>query len=121
MAAVPEEVIELPGRGRFNHHWTKSLLASRDDSRLYVGVGSNSNAADNGMAVEVDRAAILEIDPAARTKRVFASGLRNPVGIALHPLQGALWQVVHARDELGSDWVPVDLQPVRQAGYHRLG
>ncbi|KGM55931.1 sorbosone dehydrogenase [Lysobacter arseniciresistens ZS79] len=118
IAAVPEEVIELPGRGRFNHHWTKSLLASRDDSRLYVGVGSNSNAADNGMAVEVDRAAILEIDPAARTKRVFASGLRNPVGIAWHPLTGALWTVVNERDELGSDLVPDYLTSVREGGFY---
>src|SRR3546814_2902612 len=118
ISAVPEEVIELPGRGRFNHHWTKSLLACRDDSRLYVGVGSNSNAADNGMAVEVDRAAILEIDPAARTKRVFASGLRNPVGIAWHPLTGALWTVVNERDELGSDLVPDYLTSVREGGFY---
>src|SRR3546814_10859071 len=86
IADVTEEVIELPGRGRFNHHWTKSLLASSDDYRLYFSVRSNSNPADNGMAVEVDRPAILQLDPAARTKRVLASGLRNTVGIALSPL-----------------------------------
>src|SRR3546814_9959880 len=70
------------------------------------------------MAVEVDRAAILEIDPAARTKRVFASGLRNPVGIAWHPLTGALWTVVNERDELGSDLVPDYLTSVREGGFY---
>ena len=82
--AVPAEVVDLPGKGdELNHHWTKSLLASRDGARLYVGVGSNSNVAENGMAVEANRAAVLEVDPATRRVRVFASGLRNPVGLAL--------------------------------------
>src|SRR3546814_11391603 len=70
------------------------------------------------MAVEGDRAAILEIDPAARTKRVFASGLRNPVGIAWHPLTGAMWTVVNERDELGSDLVPDYLTSVREGGFY---
>ena len=77
--AAPEKVADLPA-GR-NHHWTKSLVADPVGSRLYVGVGSNSNAAENGMEEEHNRADILEIDPATGDTRVFASGLRNPVGM----------------------------------------
>lgn len=95
----------LPGGPR-NHHWTKSLVASPDGRKLYVGVGSNSNIAEHGMDEETDRAAILEIDVASGTRRVFASGLRNPVGLAWEPTTGSLWTVVNERDELGSDLVP---------------
>jgi glucose/arabinose dehydrogenase len=118
ITATPEEVVELPGRGRFNHHWTKGLLASRDGARLYVSVGSNSNAAEHGIGEEHQRAAILEVDPVARTMRVFASGLRNPVGMAWHPRTGALWTVVNERDELGSDLVPDYLTSVRADGFY---
>src|SRR3546814_16426715 len=86
IAAVPEEVIALPGRGRSNHHRTKSLPASRDDSRLYVVVGSHRNAADHGIAVEVDSAAILEIAPPEPPKRMFALGQRHPIRTTWHPL-----------------------------------
>jgi glucose/arabinose dehydrogenase len=106
ITAAPEHVADLPG-GPINHHWTKSLIASRDGRRLYVGVGSNSNIAENGMAHEVDRAAVLEVDPATGRTRVFASGLRNPVGIDWQPDSGELWVAVNERDELGSD-VPPD-------------
>jgi glucose/arabinose dehydrogenase len=117
--AAPEKVVDLPGKGEeLNHHWTKSLLASRDGARLYVGVGSNSNIGENGMAVETDRAAILEIDPQARSYRVFASGLRNPVGLAWEPQSGALWAVVNERDELGSDLVPDYLTSVREGAFY---
>lgn len=117
--AVPAEVVDLPGKGdELNHHWTKSLLASRDGARLYVGVGSNSNVAENGMAVEANRAAVLEVDPATRRVRVFASGLRNPVGLALEPQGGALWAVVNERDELGNDLVPDYLAEVREGGFY---
>ena len=117
--AVPAEVVDLPGKGdELNHHWTKSLLASRDGARLYVGVGSNSNVAENGMAVETNRAAVLEVDPATRRVRVFASGLRNPVGLALEPQGGALWAVVNERDELGNDLVPDYLAEVREGGFY---
>src|SRR5690606_38495726 len=95
-----EKVVDLPG-GPINHHWTKSLLADREGTRLYVGVGSNSNIAENGMNNEVHRAAVLEIDPLARTSRVFGSGLRNPVGMDWEPHSGRLWVVVNERDELG--------------------
>jgi glucose/arabinose dehydrogenase len=117
--AVPLKVVDLPGKGdELNHHWTKSLLASRDGARLYVGVGSNSNVAENGMAVETNRAAVLEVDPATRRVRVFASGLRNPVGLALEPQGGALWAVVNERDELGNDLVPDYLAEVREGGFY---
>ncbi len=119
IAATPEKVVDLPGKGdELNHHWTKSLLASRDGRRLYVGVGSNSNAGENGEAAERDRAAILEVDPQARRHRVFASGLRNPVGIAWQPDTGALWAVVNERDERGSDLVPDYLTSVREGGFY---
>lgn len=112
--ATPQKVVDLPGKGdELNHHWTKSLLASRDGARLYVGVGSNSNVAENGLDAEAERAAVLEVDPAARTTRVFASGLRNPVGLDWQPDSGALWTVVNERDELGSDLVPDYLTEVR--------
>jgi glucose/arabinose dehydrogenase len=119
IAVTPRKVVDLPGKGEeLNHHWTKSLLASRDGRRLYVGVGSNSNVAENGMAAEADRAAVLEVDPAARTTRVFASGLRNPVGLDWHPGTGALWTVVNERDELGSDLVPDYLTEVREGAFY---
>ena len=115
----PRLVVELPGKGdELNHHWTKSLLASRDGRRLYVGAGSNSNVGENGMAVESGRAAVLEIDPAARTTRVFASGLRNPVGLAWAPGTNALWAVVNERDELGNDLVPDYLTEVRAGAFY---
>ena len=102
--AAGRKVTDLPS-GR-NHHWTKSLVASKDGSRLYVGVGSNSNVAEHGVAEEAERAAILEVDPKTGARRLFASGLRNPVGMDWNPETGALWAAVNERDELGSDLVP---------------
>jgi glucose/arabinose dehydrogenase len=99
------KVLDLPA-GPINHHWTKNLLASRDGARLYVTVGSNSNAAENGIEQEIDRAAIWEVDLKRGSHRIFASGLRNPNGLAWEPEGGALWTVVNERDELGSDLVP---------------
>jgi glucose/arabinose dehydrogenase len=113
----PTEVTALPA-GTINHHWTKSLLASRDGHHLYVGVGSNSNAAENGWAVENERAAIWEIDPRTGSHRIFASGLRNPVGLAWEPDDGALWVSVNERDELG-DHVPPDyMTSVRDGAFY---
>jgi glucose/arabinose dehydrogenase len=110
------KVLDLPA-GPINHHWTKNLLASRDGARLYVTVGSNSNAAENGMEQEVDRAAIWEVDPKCETYRIFASGLRNPNGLAWEPDSGALWTVVNERDELGSDLVPDYLTSVPDGSF----
>ena len=112
----PRKIADLPA-GR-NHHWTKSLVASRDGSRLYVGVGSNSNVAEKGLAEEENRAAILEIDPATGATRLFASGLRNPVGMDWNPDSGQLWVAVNERDELGSDLVPDYMTSVRPGGFY---
>jgi glucose/arabinose dehydrogenase len=99
------KVLDLPA-GHINHHWTKNLVASPDGSKFYVTVGSNSNVAENGMDQEVGRAAIWEVDLKGGGHRIFASGLRNPNGLAWEPLTGFLWAVVNERDELGSDLVP---------------
>jgi glucose/arabinose dehydrogenase len=115
--AAPVKVADLPG-GTLNHHWTKSLIANKDGSRLYVGVGSNSNVAENGIKQERDRAAILEVNPATGESRVFASGLRNPVGMAWNEETGALWVAVNERDELGSDLVPDYITSVREGGFY---
>ena len=114
-AGVP--VVALPA-GRINHHWTKSLIASRDGRTLYVGVGSNSNAAENGIAAEEGRAAIWAIDPSNGSHRVFASGLRNPVGLAWAPGGTALWVSANERDELGSDLVPDYMTAVHDGGFY---
>jgi glucose/arabinose dehydrogenase len=111
------KVADLPAGPR-NHHWTKSLVASRDGRRLYVGVGSNSNVAEHGLEEEERRAAILEIDPASGESRVFASGLRNPVGMAWQPETGELWVAVNERDELGSDLVPDYMTSVKEGGFY---
>jgi glucose/arabinose dehydrogenase len=100
------QVVALPG-GTINHHWTKSLIASPDGKKLYVGVGSNSNAAENGLAAELERAAVWEINSDTGAHRIYASGLRNPVGLAWEPHTGVLWVAVNERDELG-DHLPPD-------------
>lgn len=108
---------ELPG-GPIDHHWTKSLVASPDGSKLYAGVGSNSNITENGMEAEHNRAAILEIDRASGRWRIFASGLRNPNGLSFEPQTGALWTVVNERDELGPDLVPDYMTSVKDGGFY---
>jgi len=112
----PVKVTDLPA-GR-NHHWTKSLLASPDGSRLYVGVGSNSNVGENGIGEENNRAAVLEIDPASGATQVFASGLRNPVGIDCNPVTKELWVAVNERDEIGDDLVPDYMTSVKRDGFY---
>lgn len=114
---TPRKLVDLPGGPR-NHHWTKSLVASRDGRHLYVGVGSNSNVAENGMEEEIDRATIIEVDVAGGGMRVFASGLRNPVGMAWEPASGVLWTVVNERDELGDNLVPDYLTSVRRDAFY---
>ena len=117
IAAPAQPVAPLPG-GPLNHHWTKNIVASPDGRRLYATSGSNSNVAENGMDKEVDRAAILEVDIATGKTRLFASGLRNPNGLAWHPQTGELWTVVNERDELGSDLVPDYLTSVKEGGFY---
>ena len=111
------KVTDLPG-GLLNHHWTKNLIASKDGARLYVTVGSNSNVAENGIDKEEGRAAIWELDLGTASKRIFASGLRNPNGMAWEPESGALWTSVNERDELGSDLVPDYMTSVRDGGFY---
>ena len=111
------KVVDLPA-GPINHHWTKNLIASPDGSKLFVTVGSNSNVAENGMAAEAGRAAIWEVDLATGTHRIFASGLRNPNGLAWAPSGKVLWTVVNERDEIGSDLVPDYLTAVRDGAFY---
>ena len=115
--ARASKVVNLPA-GPINHHWTKNLIASPDGSKLYVTVGSNSNVAERGMEAEVERAAIWEVDIGSGAHRLFATGLRNPNGLAWEPHSGALWTVVNERDELGSDLVPDYLTSVRDGGFY---
>jgi glucose/arabinose dehydrogenase len=117
IAAPGSKLCDLPA-GPINHHWTKSLIASPDGSKLYATVGSNSNAAERGMENETGRAAIWEIERKTGAHRVFASGLRNPNGMAWEPETGALWTVVNERDELGSDLVPDYLTSVKDGGFY---
>ncbi|MGF6593980.1 PQQ-dependent sugar dehydrogenase [Pseudomonas sp. 2835] len=110
-------IADLPG-GTLNHHWTKNVIASRDGKKLYVTVGSNSNVGENGMDQEKGRAAIWEVDPASGQTRIFASGLRNPNGLAWEPHTGQLWTAVNERDEIGSDLVPDYITSVKDGGFY---
>ena len=116
ITAKPRLVTPLPSG--YNHHWTKSLTASPDGKHLFVGVGSNSNVGENGLAMEAGRAAIWMIDPGSGAHRIFASGLRNPVGIAFSPWDKMLYAVVNERDELGNDLVPDYLTSVRDGAFY---
>ena len=117
IAAAGTRLADLPA-GRRNHHWTKTIVASADGARLYASVGSNSNVAEHGMAEEEGRAAIWEIDRATGARRLFATGLRNAVGLAIEPRSGILWAAVNERDELGSDLVPDYMTSVRRGGFY---
>ncbi|MEO5809601.1 MAG: sorbosone dehydrogenase family protein [Sphingomicrobium sp.] len=116
ISAKPRLVTALPSG--YNHHWTKSLVASPNGKFLFVGVGSNSNAGENGLAMEKGRAAIWMIDARTGAYRIFASGLRNPVGIAWNPWSGQLWTSVNERDELGNDLVPDYMTSVKDGGFY---
>ncbi|MDR5762635.1 sorbosone dehydrogenase family protein [Caballeronia sp. LZ035] len=112
-----EKFMDLPA-GEINHHWTKNIIASRDGKKLYVTVGSNSNAAENGIDAENGRAQIMEVDIATRQSRPFATGLRNPNGMSWQPQSGALWTVVNERDELGNELVPDYLTSVKDGAFY---
>jgi glucose/arabinose dehydrogenase len=117
ITAQGKKIADLPA-GALNHHWTKNLIASRDGKRLYATVGSNSNAAENGIEKESRRAAILEIDPSSGKMREFAGGMRNPNGMGWEPKTGALWTVVNERDELGPNLVPDYMTSVRDGAFY---
>jgi len=114
--------ITAPGRKLIDFkpggHWTRSLLPSPDGQKLYAGVGSLSNIGDEGLEAEDGRAAIYELDPATGSSRIFASGLRNPVGLAWEPSTGALWTVVNERDGIGDETPPDYLTAVRDGGFY---
>ena len=110
------ELADLPST--VNHHWTKSMVASADGKKLYVGVGSNSNIGENGLEVEYRRATVLEVDVATGASRVFASGLRNPTGLQWEPQTGKLWAIVNERDEIGADLVPDYMTSVKEGGFY---
>ena len=117
ITAAGTKLLDLPA-GTINHHWTKNILASRDGSKLYVTVGSNSNVGENGIDQEFGRAQIIEVDRASGKSRTFASGLRNPNGLAWNPQTGALWTTVNERDEIGSDLVPDYMTSVKDGGFY---
>ena len=117
IASPGVRVTDLPA-GSINHHWTKNILATPDGSKLYATAGSNSNVAENGMPAEEGRAAIYEIDRATGNKRLFATGLRNPNGMAWAPGTNVLWTVANERDELGDDLVPDYLTSVRDGAFY---
>jgi glucose/arabinose dehydrogenase len=112
-----EKILELPAGG-YNNHWTRNLLASPDGNKIYVSVGSGSNVGENGMDKEVRRAAILEINPDGTGEKIFASGLRNPVGMDWNPANKELWTAVNERDELGDDLVPDYITSVKRDGFY---
>ena len=113
---APVRVTDLPAGA--NHHWTKNIIASPDGRKLYATVGSNSNAGDNGMAAEEGRAAIWEVDVETGSKRLFATGLRNPNGLGWEPQSKVLWTVVNERDELGNELVPDYLTSVKDGAFY---
>jgi len=117
ITAPGTKVTDLPG-GPIDHHWTKSLLASPDGSKLYVGVGSNSNIGENGIGAEFERAAIWEVDVATGAHRIYASGIRNPTGLQWEPETGKLWAIANERDEIGPDLVPDYLTSVKDGGFY---
>jgi glucose/arabinose dehydrogenase len=111
------KLTDLPAQSP-NHHWTKALTASPDGSKLYVGVGSNSNITENGIGAEEGRAAIWEVDRATGMKRIYAGGVRNPTGLAFEPTSGKLWAIANERDEIGPDLVPDYLTSVQENGFY---
>jgi glucose/arabinose dehydrogenase len=117
IAGAGTMLTDLPA-GPIDHHWTKALVANRDGSKLYVGVGSNSNITENGMDVEAGRAAIYEVDRRTGAKRIYASGTRNPTNLAIEPQSGRLFAVVNERDEIGPDLVPDYLTSVKEGGFY---
>ena len=112
----PTSVTSLPSQ--INHHWTKSLAASPNGRTLFVGIGSNSNIGERGMAVEEERAMVWEVDAETGATRRFATGLRNPTALAVQPRLNRLWAVVNERDELGDNLVPDYLTSVRRGAFY---
>lgn len=111
------KILELPAGG-YNNHWTRNIISNTDGSKIYVSVGSGSNVGENGMDKEIRRAAILEINPDGTGEKIYASGLRNPVGMDWNPVNKELWTAVNERDELGEDLVPDYITSVKKDGFY---
>lgn len=111
------KILELPAGG-YNNHWTRNIITNQDGSKIYVSVGSGSNVAEHGIDKEIRRAAILEINPDGTGEKIYASGLRNPVGMDWNPVNGELWTAVNERDELGDDLVPDYITSVKKDGFY---
>jgi glucose/arabinose dehydrogenase len=116
ITAPPQRVTRLPSE--INHHWTKALTASADGQTLYVGIGSNSNVGERGMAVEEERAVVWAVDRTTGARRTVARGIRNPTALAIEPSTGALWAVVNERDEIGPQASPDYLTTVREGAFY---
>ncbi|KOS06483.1 L-sorbosone dehydrogenase [Flavobacterium akiainvivens] len=112
-----QKIVELPAGG-YNNHWTRNLIANADGSKIYISVGSGSNVAEHGMENEVRRANILEVNPDGSGERIYASGLRNPVGMDWNPATKELWTAVNERDELGDELVPDYITSVKPGGFY---
>lgn len=117
ITAKGKKIVALPAGG-YNNHWTRNLLANKDNSKIYISVGSGSNAGENGMEYELRRANILEVNPDGTGEKIYAAGLRNPVGMAWAPGTGVLWTAVNERDGLGDDLVPDYITSVKQGGFY---
>jgi len=117
ITAEPETIVEIPAGG-YNHHWTRNIITNKDQSKIYISVGSSSNVGEDGMKQEERRANILEINPDGTGERVYASGLRNPVGMDWNPVTGKLWTAVNERDELGDNLVPDYATSVKDGGWY---
>ncbi|KDN55393.1 PQQ-dependent sugar dehydrogenase [Flavobacterium seoulense] len=117
LATKGVRILELPAGG-YNNHWTRNLLANADGTKIYISVGSGSNVGENGMDKEIRRAAILEINPDGTAEKIYASGLRNPVGMDWNPVNNELWTAVNERDELGDDLVPDYITSVKKDGFY---
>ncbi len=117
ITAAPVKVVDLPA-GTINHHWTKNIIASPDGSKLYVAIGSNSNAGENGMAAEAGRARIDELDLKTGVLRPYATGIRNPNGLSWQPESGVLWAAVNERDEIGNDLVPDYMTGLKDGAFY---
>lgn len=113
----PEKITDLPAGGK-NRHWTRNIIANADNTKIYIAVGSASNVAENGIDTELLRADILEVNLDGSDLKVYASGLRNPVGMGWAPGTKTLWTVVNERDELGDDLVPDYLTSVQKGGFY---
>jgi len=112
-----KKILDLPAGG-YNNHWTRNMIANKDLSKIFISVGSGSNVGENGMENEVRRANILEINPDGTQEKIYASGLRNPVGMSWNPVTGELWTVVNERDELGDELVPDYLTSVKKDAFY---